>query len=117
MARLNSDQTQKPKVPGVNIAGDYSVRGTEIAPDGLTEADFNGEAETLEAMETIAPSEQGHLSPADAEHMRAQREKVKRETLKASSQTQSTLGGAAGGLVNPSSDPNANTDVKWPVDE
>lgn len=125
MARLNDDQRNgkrdetKPQIPSVNIAGDYSVRGVDVAPDAMTESDYEGEAESLEAMETIEPPSQNPMSPADSRHMRTQREQVKREILKASSQTQSTLGARAGEtrLVNPSSDPNANTDVNWPVDE
>jgi hypothetical protein len=135
MARLNDDQRNqkrdktKPQIPGVNIAGDYSIRGADrvneadrprgadIAPDAMTESDYEGEAADREAMETIEPRSQNPMSPADSQHMRDQREQVKREILKASSQTQSTLGARAGEtrLVNPSSNRNVNTD--WPVDE
>lgn len=116
MARLDNDSSKNKKVPGVNIAGDYSVRGVDIAPDGVTEEAYGSEVGDLESLETIEPQSQGRMSPADARHMQEQREQTRRESLKATSNTQSSFGTEAGKrIVNPSSDPNANTD--WPVDE
>jgi len=106
MARPENESTQRRSPTRVNIAGDFS--SSEIAPDPQSERAFANETENLEAMETIDPQDQVRLSPADARHMRQQREQTRREELKANANSQSGLGTEAGKrLVNPT----------WPVDE
>ena len=91
MARLDTNQTT-PKMPNVNIAGDFAASSLDIEPNS-----------------------QPAMTESDAQHMREQRENVRQENLKATSRGQSSMGGEATRIVNPSSNANVNTD--WPVDE
>lgn len=85
-----------PQNPSVNIAGDYSSRGVDIAPDDVAMGDFENEADELGEMQNIAPSQ---MMGGVTEKMK-QTERETREKIKAGAK-----------LVNPV------TNADWPVDE